>query len=830
MNKNLWKKPLPYVVAVVVFLTITIVYLSPLLEGKMLKQHDIAMFKGMSQEIVDFRAKTGQEPLWTNSMFGGMPAWQISVDYAANKMRDLDQIIRLDLPRPADLVFLYFLGFFILLLALDVDPWLSIVGAIAFAMSSYFFIILGVGHTSKAHAIGYMAPVLAGIILTFRGKYWKGGVLTAIALALEILAGHLQITYYLLILVLVYGIYAFINALKEKQLPRFAKASGILIFAASIAILTNITSLWGTYQYAKYSMRGKPVLTSQKENKSGGLDRDYITAWSYGIGETWSLMIPDVKGGATGYIGLDNSAVRNVNPQFRRIIAQQNEYWGNQPGTAGPVYVGAIIVFLFILGMFLLEDRMKWALFAATVLSIILSWGKHFMGLTNFFIDYVPGYDKFRAVSMILVIAELTMPLIAMLVVNKILKNPKLLLQKIKFFYIALGLTAGISLLFYAFPTAFFTFFSQNELHQFNMLRANNPAQVTAFMDSLQNVRVSIFRHDTLRSFFFIILSAIALFAYAKGKLKKSWFLIILGLLVLIDMTGVDQRYLNDSNFEMAHKAKVPFKETQADRDIFKDNALDFRVVDLTKNVFNDASTSYYHESIGGYHGAKLQRYQDIITHYLSGEINNMRKVLSSKPTLASIDSALEKQQVLNILNTKYLIYNPDAEPILNTHAFGNAWIVNNYKLEKDADSTIAALGKTDLHAVAVVDRKFSKQLSGKNFPVDASAGIKLVSYAPNDLKYDFHSKAQQLVVFSEIYYPKGWDVYLDGKKVPYFRADYVLRAMVVPAGIHKIEFKFQPKVWRIGEPISFVFSVLLLLLLAYVIYKEVRRTLKQKN
>ncbi len=827
MNKNLLKKPLPYIVALAVFLTITLVYFSPVFEGQMLKQHDIAMYKGMSKEISDFKAKTGEQTLWTNSMFGGMPAWQISVDYVGNKMIELDRILQLGLPRPDDLVFLYFLGFFILLLALDVDPWLSIVGAIAFAMSSYFFIILGVGHTSKAHAIGYMGPVLAGIILTFRGKYWKGGLLTAIALALEILAGHLQITYYLLILVLVYAVYAFINAIKEKQLPRFVKASGILIVAAGFAILTNVTSLWGTYQYAKYSMRGKPVLTSEKENKSGGLDRDYITAWSYGIGETWSLMIPDVKGGASGYIGQDNSAMQNVNPRFRRIIAQQNEYWGNQPGTAGPVYVGAIIVFLFVLGMFLLDDSTKWALFAATLLAIILSWGKNFMGLTNFFIDYVPGYNKFRAVSMILVIAELTIPLLAILVVNKILKNPKLLLQKMKFFYIALGLTGGFSLLFYAFPTAFFSFFSSYELHQFNMLKANNPAQVTAFMASLQNVRVAIFRHDAIRSFLFIALSAIALYAFARGKLKKNYFLLILGLLVLIDMTGVDQRYLNDSNFEVARKAEVPFKETKADRDIYKDHSLDYRVVDLTKNVFNDASTSYYHESIGGYHGAKLQRYQDIITHYLSDEIDNMRKVLTHKPTLSSIDSALVKQQVMNMLNTKYLIYNPDAEPILNTHAFGNAWIVNDYKLEKNADSTIAALGETDLHSVAVVDREFSKQLVGKKFPVDASAGIKLVSYAPNDLKYDYHSKAQQLVVFSEIYYPKGWDVYLDGKKVPYFRADYVLRGMVVPAGIHKIEFKFQPKAWRVGEPISFIFSVLLLLLLAYVIVKEIRNYIK---
>lgn len=830
MDKNILKKSLPYIVALAIFLTITLVYFSPLFEGKMLKQHDIAMFKGMSKAIVNFRAKTGKEPLWTNSMFGGMPAWQISVKYAGNKIMDLDRIIRLGLPAPADLVFLYFLGFFVLLLVLEVDPWLGIVGAIAFAMSSYFFIILGAGHTSEAHAIGYMAPVLAGIIWAYRGRFWKGGLLTAVALALEILSGHLQITYYLLILVLVYVVYAFVEAIHDKQMPRFVKASGILLLAAVLAILTNITSLWGTYQYGQYTMRGKLVLTKEKGNR-GGLSRNYITAWSYGIGETWSLMIPDVKGGASGYIGRDNSALEHAAPRFRRIIAQQDSYWGNQPGTSGPVYVGAIMIFLFVLGMFLLEDRMKWALFAVTVLAILLSWGKNFMGLTNFFIDYVPGYDKFRAVSMTLVIVELTIPLVGILVLNKILKNPEILLKKMKFFYISLGLTAGISFLFYAFPTAFFTFFSQFELHQFSRLKLNNnPAQVTAFIDSLQNVRVAIFRQDALRSLLFILIAAGVLYAFARGKLKKSWFLITLGILILVDLTGVDRRYLNDSNFEIARKAEYPFKKTIADMDIFKDKSLDYRVVDLTKNVFNDASTSYFHESIGGYHGAKLRRYQDLIDEYLLSEINAMRKVISAKPTIESVDAALKQQQVLNMLNTRYLIYNPDTEPIYNPYAFGNAWLVNDFKLVKDADSAIYELGKTDLRAVAVVNRHFASQLHGKKFPIDASAQIKLLSYEPNDLIYDFQAKAQQLVVFSEIYYSKGWNVYLDGKIVPYFRADFDLRAMVVPSGKHKIEFKFQPKAWSIGETVSLIASLFMLLLLAFVFVFEIRHFIKSRR
>jgi hypothetical protein len=825
MKNNLLKKTAPYLAALLVFLSITVVYFSPLFEGQKLKQHDITMYRGMSKEINDFRAKTGEEPLWTNSMFGGMPAWQISVDYKSNLFRYVDRILRLGLPPSASYVFLYFLGFFILLLVLDVDPWLSMVGAIAYALSSYFFIILGAGHTSKAHAIGYMAPVLAGIILTYRGKLWSGGLLTAVALTLEIIAGHLQITYYLLLLVLVYGIYEFIKSLEEKRMAYFWKATGILLGAAAIAIAINLTPLWGTAQYGKYTMRGKPVLTKEKQNKSGGLDRDYITAWSYGIGETWSLMIPDVKGGASGYIGFENKALNKADPRYRRIIAQQNAYWGDQPGTSGPVYAGAILVFLFVLGMFILDDKLKWALLAATLISILFSWGKNFMWFTNLLIDYLPGYNKFRAVSMILVIAELTIPLTGILALNKILKDPALILKKKKAFYISLGLTAGLAFLFYLFPDAFFTFFSKYELQQFARLRAgNNPAQVAVFTNSLKDVRIAIFRADVLRSLFFILTAAALLYLYAIGKLKKGWLLGLLGLLILVDMAGVDHRYLNKDNFEPARRAEQPFRETIADRYIFRDKAPDFRVLDLTKNVFNDASTSYYHFSVGGYHGAKLQRYQDLIDAYLMNEINDLRKVFASKPTPDKVEAALQREQVLNMLNTKYIIYNPKAEPVLNTHAFGNAWPVQSVKLVNNADEAIAALGKTDLRATAVVDKQFSHLLPQKQYPLDASAQIKLLSYAPNRLEYDFRAQAPQLVVFSEIYYPKGWKVKVDGKPAPYFRADYLLRAMVVPAGHHSIIYQFSPVAWRIGETVSLIASIILLLLSAWYIFTLIRK------
>ena len=822
MKNNLFKKSVPYLAALFIFLAITVVYFSPMFEGQRLRQHDISMYKGMSKEIVDFRAKTGEEPLWTNSMFGGMPAWQISVQYKSNLFRYIDRIIRLGLPPSASYVFLYFLGFFILLLVLRVDPWLSIVGAVAFALSSYFFIILGAGHTSKAHAIGYMAPVLAGIILTYRGKLWSGGLLTAVALTLEIIAGHLQITYYLLLLVLVYGVYQLIKSWQEKRMAYFWKATAVLFGAAALAVAINITPLWGTAQYGKYTMRGKPVLTKEKQNKSGGLDRDYITAWSYGIGETWSLMIPDVKGGASGYIGYDNNALDKADPRYRKVIAQQNAYWGDQPGTSGPVYVGAIMVFLFVLGLFILDDKLKWALLAATLMAVVFSWGKNFMDFTNLLIDYLPGYNKFRAVSMILVIAELTIPLLGVLTLNKLLKEPGLLLKKKKAFYISLGLTAGVAVLFYLFPDTFFSFFSRFEQQQFARLRMNNnAAQVAVFTNSLKAVRIAIFRADVLRSLFFILAAAALMFLYAKQKLNKGWFVVILGLLILVDLAGVDRRYLNNKNFEPVRLAEKPFRETIADRYIFRDKSPDFRVLDLTKNVFNDASTSYFHFSVGGYHGAKLQRYQDLIDEYLMNEINDLRKVFSSKPTPDKVEAALQREQVLNMLNTKYIIYNPKAEPILNTYAFGNAWPVQTVKMVNNADEAIAALGKVDLRATAVVDKQFFALLPQKQFPLDASAQVKLLHYAPNDLKYHFRSKAKQLVVFSEIYYPKGWEAFVDGKRVPYFRADYLLRAMVVPAGQHTIEFKFEPKVWFIGEKISLISSVLLLLLIAGWIYFE---------
>jgi|FLOH01.1.fsa_nt_gi hypothetical protein len=825
------KNAIAYITAIAAFLIITLVYFSPLLEGKKLKQHDITMFKGMSKEIADHRDATGEEALWTNSMFGGMPAWQISVQYPGNLTSYIDKIVTLWLPYPANYVFLYFLGFFILLLVLKIDPWVSLVGAIAFALSSYFFIILGAGHTSKAHAIGYMAPVMAGIILAFRGKYWQGALLTAVALALEIRSGHLQITYYLLIIVIVYGIFKLVEAIIQNQLTHFFKATGILLIAAILAVSTHSTNLWATYDYGKDTMRGAPELTKNAENKSSGLDRDYITDWSYGIGETWSLMIPNVKGGASGLLG-NVDAIKEADPAYRNAISQQsNAYWGDQPGTSGPVYVGIIVMFLFILGMFIVDNRLKWVLFTVTILSILLAWGRNWMPFTDFFIDYIPGYNKFRAVSMTLVIAEFAIPVLAFLALGKLVTDPGILKTKKNSLYYSFGLTGGILLLFYIAPSMFFDFLNTNEKFQFaDLLKGNNADQVGIYMSSLENVRISIFRADVGRSLIFVNLAALLVYFYSSNKIKSGGLIAGLGLLILIDMVSVNRRYLNNDNFIRAKQFDIPFKASAADNYILNDKNPDFRVLDLSKSTFNDASCSYFHKSIGGYHGAKLNRYQDLIEEHIQQEIQSITGVLKEGVTLAKIDMMFAQQQVLNMLNMKYVIVNPDAMPLINNSAFGHAWFANNVTMVASADEEINALSKNNLKNTAVVDNRFAAELEGKQFTRDSTSSITLVDYQPNNLLYNFNSSSEQLVIFSEIYYDKGWNAYIDGIEVPYLRANYVLRALVVPSGKHEIEFKFEPRIWVIGERISFAGSLLLILLLITGIVFEVKNYIRKNS
>ncbi len=834
MKKITSKTFIPIVLSIIIFIALSIFYLSPLMEGKKLKQGDIVNHQGMSKEISDFRNATGDEALWTNRMFGGMPAFQISVLYKTNFISYIDKAIKLWLPHPAGLIFLYLLGFYILLLTLGVDKRLSIVGAIAFAFSSYFFIIIEAGHNSKANAIGYMAPVIAGIILCFRGRYILGGIITLLFLALEINANHIQITYYLMMMVLILGIIELIYALKEKQLKPFFKAVGVMFVALFIAFGANIGNLWTTYEYGKYSTRGKSELTSDKANKTTGLDRDYATDWSYGIPETFSLLIPNIQGGESSYINNDKDALKKVDPKYKEAVAGMSKYWGEQPFTSGPVYAGAIVVFLFMLGLFLVKGRMKWFLLITTVLSILLAWGKHFMPLTDFFFDFIPGYNKFRAVSMIMVIAEFTIPLLAILALKEIFEKPEIIKEKIKYFYISLSLTAGIAFLFWLTPSTFFSFVTENETteinQQMNTYLQQSPeseVQIKEFFDNiipnLEIARISIFKSDAIRSFLFIVLGALVVWVYSRKWINKTIFVLSLAGLITLDMFVVDKRYLNNDNFVSKTKMKSTFTPSKADELILKDKELNYRVLNLN-NPFNDAYTSYYHNSIGGYHGAKLKKYQELIEMRLSEEIKKLISAFSSKTLDTAFVSTFERIPVLNMLNTKYIIYNPEAIPIINDNALGNAWFVDQYKLVANADSEIVALKNFNPAETAIIDKRFENMVSAYKNPKDTASSIDLVSYEPNKLEYRTKTTKEQLAVFSEIYYDKGWNVFVDGKKLPYFRANYVLRAMLIPAGDHTLVWKFEPASYYTGEKISLAFNILFILIILGGIYMEVKK------
>lgn len=807
-NKNtLW-----IAACILAFALITLVYFSPIMQGKRLKQHDIEMFRGMSQEINEFKAQTGEQSLWTNSMFGGMPAWNIGVPQNSNLVTYVNRMLTLGFPHPIGAVFISMLGFFILLLVLDCKIWISFIGALAYGFTSYLFIVIGAGHNSKAVAMAYMAPVIAGILLTYKGKYLWGAVLTAIALALEIRAGHLQITYYLLLIVVCIFVAELIEAVRDKKYLHFVKASGILVGVAIIAILTSTTTLYANYEFGKETMRGKPVLTKNVENQTKGLDRDYVTQWSYGIGETWSLMIPNAKGGASAYIGNSNPALEKCDARYRSTIAQQNAYWGDQPGTSGPVYVGAIVCFLFVLGLFVVKGKYKWVLLAATIISILLSWGKNFMGFTDFFLDYIPGYNKFRAVSMTLVMAEVCMPLLAFLALAEIFKNPDFIKQNMKYLYISFALTGGLCLLFYIMPQTFFSFLSKAEAAQFQQfMNEKNGAIYQTVAAQLETARVAIFKADAIRSFFYILVAAVLILLSIKGKIKANYMFAGLALLVVVDMFTIDKRYLNNDNFIDKRKFEKPFTMSEVDKQILQDKALDYRVINLTVSTFNDASTSYFHKSIGGYSGAKLRRYQDIIDHYLSKQNLNYWKVL-------------------NMLNTKYIIYPKDNAKMAskNYEAFGNAWIVSDIKWVATPNEEIDAIADTDVKNVAIVNEEFRNMVG--NLTVSPSEGtIQLVDYQPNELKYRFDSSKDELVVFSEIWTKKGWKMWIDGVERPLLRADYILRTAVIPAGQHEIVMRYEPSIWRIGNAIQLITSLMILagfVAVCYYTFKKREKTL----
>ncbi|MCF6346765.1 MAG: YfhO family protein [Flavobacteriaceae bacterium] len=793
MIKN--NKITPLLITILVFVIVSLAYFSPVLEGKKLFQSDIAQFRGISKEIVDFRAEHNQEPYWTNRAFGGMPAYNVSAYYPHNYIKKVDLLLRF-LPRPADYLFLYFLGFFILLYVLKVEWKLAIVGALAFGFSTYFIIIFGAGHNAKAHAIAYMPIVLAGILSVFKRNYLLGFILTTLGMAFEINASHPQMTYYLLFMVLILGIVYLIDAVKEKTILTYFKSIAIMVVAVILAVGVNATSLLATKEYANESTRSKSELTitpegKQKENITTGLSKEYITEYSYGKVETFNLLIPRFYGGGNREnLGKDSETYQFLKDKIGRTQAKSYSenlpmYWGEQTFVEAPAYIGAVLIFLFVLGLFLVKGKLKKWLLVATIFSILLSWGKNFPTMTNFFIDYVPLYNKFRAVSSFQVIAELAVPLLAIITLNQFLKTEKENVERLKYLKYALYGVGGVTLLFTLFGTSLFNFESFRD--------AGLEQQLPGFSEVIITDRKSIFFKDSLRSLLLVLFSAGLLWAFLKRKINKNVTIIAFAVLILFDLVGVNKRYVNADDFVSKKQEEKPFQATAIDKEILKDRS-HYRVINFLVDPMNDGSTSYFHNSIGGYHAAKPRRYQELFEHQI----------------------AKNNYEVLNMLNTKYIIF-PDNEGVprlqLNSEANGNAWFVNEVEFVNSADEEIKGLDSLKTKQKGIINVEFKNEIPKLSFAKDSLASIKLTSYQANEMVYESSTTTEQLAVFSEIYYKNGWNAYVDGKLLPHFRANYVLRAMIIPQGKHKIVFKFEPTVIKKGNTITLISYAFLLLI-----------------
>ena len=815
--KEQFKRLLPDVAAILFFIVIAFAYFYPAVsEGRILAQHDAVAGIGAGREHQEYYQEHGKATRWTNALFSGMPTYQLAPGYDSGRtLNYVQNVYRLFLPTYVWYVFVMLLGFYILLRAFNFKVWLSVLGAIIWAFSSYFFIIIAAGHIWKFVTLAYIPPTIAGMVLVYRGRYWLGGLLTALFVALQIVSNHFQMSYYFLFVMLFIAIAYGVSLWKGKQFIRFLKWTGVLIVAGLLGICINLSNLYHTYQYTQESMRGKSELVKAHtaNQTNSGLERDYITQWSYGIGETFSLLVPNVKGGASVPLSQNEIAMKKANPMYGGLYGQLGQYWGEQPGTSGPVYVGAFVMFLFVLGCFIVKGPMKWALLAGTVFSILLSWGKNFMGLTDFFIDYVPMYNKFRAVSSILVIAEFTIPLLAIMALKEIVEHPSVLKEKAKCFYASLGLTGGLSFLFAIAPRVFFpSYISSMEM---SALQQAIPAEeLASILANLEEMRVAIFTSDAWRSLFVIVIGVALLLMYVRGKLKAVPLVLSLIVLCLLDMWTVDKRYLYDSQFVAKGTEMKPFLQpSETDKKILEDKTLYYRVLNLSTNTFNENETSYWHKSIGGYHAAKLRRYQEMIEEHIQKEMGGLFQDLPSVGgDMTQFDSS--KIKVLNMLNTRYFIFplqGGGTMPVLNPYAFGNAWIVDKVTYVDNANEEIEAIHQIDLKKEAVVDKRFESEIKVEDAFADTLRSVTLKSYEPNELVYEVNSLKGGVVVFSDIYYP-GWQSFVDGKEVPHGRADYILRAMNIPAGKHEIRFLFDPKSVHVTETIAFCAMGILLL------------------
>ena len=814
--KNL-KKWLPDVLAVVLFAVISFAYFFPAdIEGRILYRHDSSAGRGAGQEASEYYQRTGERTRWTNAVFGGMPTYQTAPSYkSTDTLAKVEKAYHLWLPENVWYVFAYLLGFYILLRAFDFRWYLATLGAVVWAFSSYFFIIIAAGHIWKVIALAYLPPMIAGVVLAFRGKYTWGLLVTALFSALEVLANHVQMTYYYLFIVLAMFIAFVIEGARKKQWQHVLKATGVCLAGAAIGICINMSNLYHTWEYGKESMRGKSELVKANaaNQTSSGLDRDYITQWSYGIDETWTLLVPNAKGGASVPLVQNKTAMEHANNDYIGIYEQIGQYWGNQPMTAGPVYVGAFVLMLFVLGLIIVKGPLKWALLAVTILSILLSWGRNFMPFTDFFLDYIPMYAKFRTVASILVIAEFTIPLLGMLALKQWLTDGQQPIAKsLKPLFLAFALTGGVAALFALMPKLFFSeFISNSEMQAMSQIPAD---QLAPLLQNLTEMRVAVFTADCWRSFWIIVMGTACMLLYKYKKLRAEWLVGLLTVLCLVDMWQVNKRYLNDEMFVSKTVREEPVQKSTAIDHILQDKALDFRVLNLATNTFNENETSFYLKSIGGYHAAKLRRYQELIDAYISKEMEQTFSAIAEAQGDMTQVKGDSIYPVLNMLNTKYFILplqGGQTVPVENPYTYGNAWLVDKITYVDNANQELDMMGKIDLRHEAVADAKFKAQL-GESVAQDTLSVVRIKSYEPNQVSYEVESDKGGVIVFSEIYYP-GWTATVDGVEQELGRVDYVLRALQVKPGKHEVVLSFFPKTITRTETIAYVALAILLLL-----------------
>lgn len=846
------KRFLPDILVVLLFAVIAFAYFFPAdTEGRILYRHDSSAGRGSGQELTEYYQRTGERTRWTNSLFSGMPTYQMAPSYDSQQvLNEVGKFYHLWLPENVWYVFAYLLGFYILLRAFDFRRELAVLGSIIWAFSSYFFIIIAAGHIWKVIALAYLPPMIAGIVLAYRGKYVWGFVITALFTALEIQANHVQMTYYYLFIIAFMVLAYLWDAVRNHRLAQFGKATGVCFVAAALGVVINLSNLYHTWQYTQESMRGKSELVKKNSanQTSSGLDRDYITQWSYGIDETWTLLVPNTKGGASMPLAMNEKAMEKADPQFYQIYQQLGQYWGNQPGTSGPVYVGAFVLMLFVLGLFIVKGPMKWALFLATGLSILLSWGRNFMWFTDLFLDNVPMYAKFRTVASILVIAEFTIPLLAMLALKKIFDTPDFFTQKIRIYlgtskhpiiahnttnmfwlWVSFIATGGMALLFAIMPSIFFPdYVSASELEAMKQIPSE---YLGPLLSNLQEIRISIFTADCWRTFFVIVLGTAVLLLLRMKKIQPKYAVGAIIVLCLVDMWQVNKRYLNDGMFVERSVRETPQQETATDRQILQDKAPDYRVLNLASNTFNENETSYYHKSIGGYHAAKLRRYQEMIDQYIGKEMRDMQGAIVNAQGDMTRVAGDSIYPVLNMLNTKYVILplqGGQTAPLLNPYAFGNAWFVDRISYVDNANAEIDAVGKLNLRHEAVADSKF-KDVLGEPVAQQSNAVVTLKKYEPNELTYTVESQKGGIVVFSEVYYP-GWTATVDGTDTPVGRVNYILRAINVKPGKHTVVLTFKPASVKNTETAAYVAYLLLVLAIAAGVFFEMKRRKNETN